>query len=241
MSDEKALVRKEQFTALTKDRERVSKVIAANLANAPDASAFSLPRIKTPSGGAQNWSVPTAQGEDNVKHLDCIILAHQPCRGYWPGEFKGGEPPQCSSPDGVTGFGDPGGNCRSCPHAQWGSAANGRGQACKSMWRVFVLRKDAILPYCLTLPPTSIRPFTTYMTTLSLSGLPYFGVITRIGLEKAQNPDGITYGQATFQQVGELGEEDEARIEKYSEMLGPHLSIPVQAEDYADEDGELDL
>lgn len=241
MSEQTALVKKDSFTALTKDRERVKKVIAANLGNVPDASAFSLPRIKTPSGGGQTWNIPTAQGEESAKRLDCIILAHQPCRGYWPGEFKGGEPPRCSSPDGATGFGDPGGSCRSCPYAQWESAANGRGQACKAMWRLFILREGAILPYTLTLSPTSIRPFTSYMTTLSLSGLPYFGVITRIGLEKAQNPDGITYAQATFQQVGELGEDDEGRVEEYSEMVEPYLSIPVQAEEYAGEGGAVDL
>jgi hypothetical protein len=240
MSEQTALVKKDSFTALTKDRERVKKVIAANLGNVPDASAFSLPRIKTPSGGTQSWNIPTAQGEDNAKHLDCIILAHQPCRGYWPGEFKGGEPPQCSSPDGVTGFGDPGGSCRSCPYAQWESAASGRGQACKAMWRLFILREGAILPYLLTLSPTSLKPFQTYMTTLAFTATPYYLAITRIGLDKAKNADGIDYSVATFQQVGELGEEDEARIEEYAQLIEPYLTAPVGAEEYAGEDGGIE-
>ena len=111
---EQALVKKEQFVALGGDRERVRKVLEANLAGMTDASAFSLPRIRMPSRGAQSWELPTAQGEETLPQIDCIILAHQPCRGYWPGDFRGNEPPQCSSPDGVTGYGDPGGSCRSC-------------------------------------------------------------------------------------------------------------------------------
>jgi hypothetical protein len=109
------------------------------------------------------------------------------------------------------------------------------------MWRLFILREDAILPYTLTLSPTSIRPFTTYMTTLSLSGLPYFGVVTRIGLDKAKNADGIGYSVATFQQVGELDEDDEGRVEEYAEMIQPYLTTPVQAEEYAGDDGGVDL
>ena len=104
---ETALVKKEEFVALAKDQERVKKVLQANLGNMTDASAFSLPRIKMPSSGAQVWSVPTAQGEETVRQLDCIILTHQPCRGYWPGDFRGNEPPACSSPDGVTVLGGP--------------------------------------------------------------------------------------------------------------------------------------
>lgn len=240
MSDEKALVKKEQFTALTSNRERVKKVIEANLGAVPDASAFSLPRIKTPSGGGQSWTLPTARGEETVPHIDCIILAHQPCRGYWPGEFKGGEPPQCSSPDGVTGFGDPGGSCRSCPMAQWESAQSGRGQACKAMWRLFVLRTGAILPYLLTLSPTSLKAFQTYMTTLAFTATPYYLAITRIGLDKAKNADGIDYSVATFRQVGELGEEDEARIEEYAGLIQPYLTTPVGAEEYVGEDGGIE-
>jgi len=238
---EKALVKKEGFVALAKDQERVKKVLQANLAGMTDASAFTLPRIKMPTSGAQVWTVPTAQGEETVKHVDCIILAHQPCRGYWPGEFRGNEPPRCSSPDGVTGYGDPGGSCRACPLAQWESAQDGRGQACKAMWRLFVLRQGAILPYLLTLAPTSIKPFQVYMTTLSFTATPYYRAISRISLEKARSANGIDYSKAAFRQVGELSDKDEARIEEYAEMIQPYLTTPVQAEEYANGDGAVDL
>lgn len=240
MSEETALVKKEKFVALAGNRERVTKVLQANLASMPDASAFSLPRIRMPSSGSQAWAVPTAQGEESTDHIDCIILAHQPCRGYWPGEFRGNEPPRCSSPDGIVGYGDPGGECRSCPLAQWESAQNGRGQACKAMWRLFILREGAILPYLLTLPPTSLKAFQTYMTTLAFTATPYYLAITRVGLDKAQNAEGIAYSVATFQQVGELTEEDEARIEEYAELIGPYLTAPVAAEEYTGEDGGIE-
>jgi len=236
-----ALVKTQEFVALAQNRERIEKVLKANLGSATDLSAAALQRIRMPAGGALAWTIPTAGGEESAPQLDCVIVAHQPCRAYWPGEFSGASvPPECSSPDGVAGFGEPGGTCRTCPHAQWESADSGRGQACKAGWRLFILRPSAILPHALTLSPTSLRPFQAYMTSLTSAALPYYLAITRIALAKAHSAGGIAYSVATFQKVGEMDEADEGRIEQYAQMVAPFLASPVGAEDYAQEDGGIE-
>jgi hypothetical protein len=90
--------------------------------------------------------------------------------------------------------------CTVCPNNQFGSAGNGK--ACKNtrLLAVKALGKDEI--YVLSVPPTSIKYFDTYVQTLAgKHRLPPVGVLTKISLDKSS-----TFAAPRFEVVRPLDE-----------------------------------
>ena len=190
-----------------------------------------FPQVKIPSGGALAFEVPGDDPEnpDTVKELEGVILDHYPVNAYWPAQYSGEHnPPACSSMDGKVGqavsdapvdWAGSNRDCSTCPFNQWGSAQDGRGKACKNMHRVYLLREGEIFPILLTLPPTSIPHFKTYIARLSSKLKRYYGVITKIKLKKAQNKGGITYSEAVFGKAADLTPEEVKAMKVLSTQL----------------------
>jgi hypothetical protein len=181
-------------------------------------------RIKIPAGGGTAWTLQTLDGEKFEKELTGILVGWRDTRAYWKVPMEqsdGNAPPNCSSIDARTGIGEPGGDCRRCQFAQFGTGANGEGQACKQVRQLFLLRQENVLPEIVNLPPSSLTPVREYFRRLSARALPCYSVITRIGLEKAQNPRGITYSKATFTAGEQLSPDQVERA--YAAMLKPFV------------------
>jgi len=76
------------------------------------------------------------EGTDvSYDELPCIIIDGKNSRAFYrtaydPKKAKGGDvaQPDCKSADGITGVGDPGGECKTCPMSQWG--ADGKPPPC---------------------------------------------------------------------------------------------------------------
>src|SRR3990167_6865431 len=125
-----------------------------------------LSGVKSPPSGASFWEVPSVTGEaEAVKEVEGVVVFKQLMRGYWESAEVTNTPPTCSSNDGVEPKPGPGRQaaiCTACPHSQWGSGKEGRGQACKQRLAVFFLRENEEIPTLLSLPPTAIKPFGAY-------------------------------------------------------------------------------
>ncbi len=202
---------------------------------------FDFDRIKIPAGGGLAFNVTTLEGETAEKTITGVIALARDSRAYWkvPLDLSGGNtPPDCHSNDGLVGIATTpqghGGECAKCALAQFGSdPKSGRGQACKAIRQLFILRGDSLLPVVLALPPTSLKPAKQYMLRLAGQGVPYWSVLTKIGLEQAQNAGGIKYSRATFVFAGMLTEEQRAKAKQYSDMLKPLVTrMIVDAKDY---------
>lgn len=223
--------------------EMVQAAICENV-GAGGITEFDFDRIKIPAGGGLAFNVTTLEGETAEKSIIGVIVLARDSRAYWkvPLEQSGGStPPDCQSNDGFVGIGSPGGDCAKCPLAQFGSdtkvvngaTVQGRGQACKAIRQLFILRGDSLLPVVLALPPTSLKAAKQYMLRLAGQGVPYWAVVTKIGLEQAQNAGGIKYSRATFAFAGMLGEEQRAKAKQYCDMLKPLVSrMIIDAKDY---------
>lgn len=233
-------------TALAK-KEEVGFLILENPGAAIEAlrsnlegealSPMDLDRVVIPAGGGTTWAVPTLDGEDVTQTIVGVIVGVQNCRAYWAQDFGGaGTPPDCVSEDNAVGVGNPGGRCQVCPFAEFGSDSRGKGQACKQIKRLFLLRPESMLPLVVTLPPTSIRPATRYLLRLAGGGLKYQAVVTKITLEKDKNTDGIAYSKAVFALAGKLDPAQASAMEDYTRSLGPLLKRPVTAADYPAQD-----
>jgi len=230
-----ALAKLDKYAALTTPAEEVSRVLQANLGIGGSVDPGAMPCIKMPTGGAQQYVMPDGTTQET---FDCIVVAWHDCRAYWPGEFQGSQPPQCVSGDGLTGIGDPGGECRPCPYRAFGSRGpSEKRQACKAQRRMFLVMGDRLLPVIFRLPPTSLKPCAVYFHELASFGVAYYDCITRFGLTKASNAAGIEYSVATFNEVGRLSPEVIARVQEYARNIAPLKGTPISHDDFENEKG----
>ena len=234
MAKELAVKETAQFMVLENAKGAI-EALKSNL-EGENLSPMDLDRVSVPAGGGVSWCIPTLAGDENTPEIVGVIVAVQNCRAMWQGDFTGGgDPPDCSSDDGITGMGDPGGNCKLCPLAQFGSDNREKGQKCKSIKRLFLLRPASMLPLVVNLPPTSIRPATRDLLRLAGVGLKYQVAVTRITLEKTKNSEGIAYSVASFALVARLDPGQSKDMEDYAKCMGPLLRRPMVAEDFSHE------
>jgi hypothetical protein len=209
----------------------IRDAVAANLGDS-GMSATDFERIKIPAGGGTAWTLQTLDGEEMVKELTGIIVAWRDTRAYWSVPLEqsdGNMPPDCYSLDARTGTGKPGGDCHKCLFAQFGSDPKGEGQACKLVRQLFFVREENLLPEIVSLPASSVKPARQYFMRLASKAVPCYSLITKIGLEKTKNPQGIVYSRATFTSGGRLSAEQAARIKEYAAMLKPLLESAPSA------------
>lgn len=202
--------------------------VEANLADGEEVDEFSLPRVKIPAGGGVTWEIPTLNGIEPAKTLEGIVVHFKLTRAYWPDKDLTGSPPQCKSNDARVGIGDPGGSCKTCPLAQFGSAIEGDGQACsqKEIW--FLLRPESFLPVVLALPATSLRPAKDYrFGQLGSAGVRLSSVVTKITLQGGQTDSrGNKYSIAVPQLGGMLEPQEADQAQAYaSAMRGTFDSV----------------
>lgn len=191
-----------------------------------------MDRVGMPAGGGLQWEIPTLNGEESAKSIEGVIVAHKLIRLYWSKDIDeggAGNPPDCFSHDSHEGVGTPGGQCHRCLLAQWGSAKNGegRGQACKLVRQLFVMRQGDILPIAVNLPPSSLQAAKQYLLKLALRGRKFHSVITKFTLERDSNTDGITYSKVKLRPGGLLGAEDAAFFEKLNAEIKALVSQVV--------------
>lgn len=208
-------------------------------------SVFDLDRVRIPAGGGITWEVPSLEGPEAVKTIDGIIVHWREPRAYWRESFSttgGGTPPDCSSDDGLFGVGDPGGACARCPNAVFGSAVDdkgeaAKGQACKQMRLLFMLRQGDLLPLAMFLPPTSITPLRQYFMRLTSKGRPYYSVVTRLALDQKTSGGNIKYSVARPEVAALLDAVDVEKVKTYGASIRDTLDAVV----VTDEDRESTL
>lgn len=219
MTTQLAVIDNEKYAVLQPGSE-AAELVRANAAG-EEIGVGDLDRIRVPAGGATNWSVPTIEGEKSEKFLEGIILHVGRRRAYWANPNPTGDPPDCRSNDCISGIGEPGGDCASCPLNEFGSArradgTTGRGKGCKETALLFMLRPGNHLPEVVVVPPGSLKTVKQYRLKLPV---PYFGALTRLKLTKAQNKDGIGYAQIVPEFAGALSAEQTRQVKEYADTL----------------------
>ena len=230
--NDEGLIKTERFLVLSTDVD-IRAILRANIGSG-GVRAVDLDRVKMPTAGGGTWTVPTLEGDQQEKDLAGLIVGWQDVRAYWVEVFTGSQPPDCASLDCMTGIGEPGRACKTCPYAAFGSAKGGTGpgQACNEIRRLLILQEGAVLPMMLSLPPTSLKAVRKYFVRLASAQIPYYGAVARIGLEKTQSASGMPYSRATFTVARLLTPEEAGRTEGYVRSLAGALTAQVGAEDY---------
>lgn len=157
-----------------------------------DGIRLTFPRAKISGGGTTLFELPSddASKPEHVDKLEGVILFHHSVNGYWTGEITDEDnAPLCTSMDGKTGYGDPGGPCADCSLNRFGSSEDGRGKACKNQRYLYLLRDGDYMPLELHLPPTSLRAFSKFMNAAFLyRNRPSYGSVVELSLHREEKP-----------------------------------------------------
>lgn len=229
MADDELALR-EEWAIFQSDPDGIREVFEANMGY-DGISAQDLDIVTFPSGGMTKWAIPTLGDEQVEDFIDGIIVHHHLARAYWSeslDEGGGGQPPDCRSPNGKVGIGDPGGKCAACPLSEWGE--DQEPPECREMKLVYFVTEDDLFPLVLRVPRTSVQIFKKYLLRAARKGVPYWGVVTRFGLEHTKNADGVEYAQLTCSSVKTLNEEDREEAKTRAEMFSNLLSTDEVAE-----------
>jgi hypothetical protein len=215
------MTNKETSYAIMTMETDIMTIMADNLGG-EQITALDLDRVSTPAGGGTSWTIPTLEGDTEVKELEGIIVYTSVQRVYWADAFTGGgAPPDCYSEDSVHGAGNPGGNCTKCPLSQFGSGENGKSQACQMRRLIFLIQPDNLLPLVVSVPPSSLKEAKNYLMRLASKGLTSYSMVSRLTLEKDKNADGIAYSKIKFASSGPAPSPD--KIQAYVAGIRPHL------------------
>jgi hypothetical protein len=220
----------------TASTDMISEAISANVVSG-ELSELVLPRIKISGGAKPRWIVPSLEEDEQMlDELTGVVVYARDTRVYYREEMAEGstsQPPNCMSLDCITGSGDPGGSCKQCPLSKYGSAAKGKGQACKLVRQLFFIFGDQALPVIVSLPPTSIKPCRLFFLKLATRGMPYYRALITIGIESAQNAAGYRFGRATFRFVRQLQAKEASRAMEYYTLcrnLAQHVGTGLDPE-----------
>ena len=193
-------------------------IIRENLKNQPlSLQLFDV--VKSPSGGATVFSVPSLTGEEAEKELTGIILDYTTPRAYWdtPDPVEG-TPPVCMSQNSIVS--SDGKACFSCPYNDFGSKdGESNAKACKESVLLFLLRPGNVLPLLVRVPVTSKPRFLKYTARLAGNLVPVNSVVTKISLEKATSKAGKPYALFNFEAVSILSPQEAEHAKAYARQF----------------------
>lgn len=186
---------------------------------------LSFQRVKIPGGGSLQFELPGDDPEnpDYAKTIEGVIVYSHQASAYWPegSEYDDSVTPLCSSVDGITGCGTPGGACAVCELNQYGTGTDSKGnpskgKACKNMRHLYILRDREYMPILLALPPTSLRPYSDFVNASFVTRRrPAYASVVQIGLKRVENGSNL-YSIATFRKLYDFTGEQLAQIKAYT-------------------------
>lgn len=234
----------DQFLALSYTPDELRELIRDNLGDG-SFNVNSVERVRVPSGGARSWEVTDLDSKSGVAstpEIHGIIIYWHATRTFYRAAYSGeNNPPDCSSPDGVQGYGDPGVLCDTCPFSKWGSdIKGGRGQACRLQRVLYVLRPNELIPVAVQLPPTSLQPASVYFQRLMSRGIKHHEVSTRISLESVDKPPTPKYSRAAFAVGDRLTPDQIAVVRQMRDSLIPFLTVRRTETVETSEDDQLE-
>lgn len=163
-------------------------------------------------GTIPRWKVNKERGlfyhsltEEEKRVLIINPLLSKAVRALWNNE----DLPICSSQNceaGVERETQEEKSCLSCVNAQFGSASQGKGQACKQSFLVMAVKKESLEPFIIAIPPTSLKLVGEYFQKLAAQKTRPREVYAELRLKEAAS-SGFKYQLITWD-VGEKIEAD---------------------------------
>jgi hypothetical protein len=176
-------------------------------------------QIPQPADGTLHFAVVTPAGEEHPQTLTGVLLQTQLRRAHWIKPFSGkGVKPDCSSSDGKTGVGTPGGSCSVCPLATFGD--DGSAPKCSETIDLVYVGLTEQLPSVLKVHKMSIEAVARYRQLLLNYGLGLHSVVTELGLAPAQYQNGFKYTKLALSTVRLLSPTEHAHMVEIAAIYG---------------------
>ena len=215
----------ENYLAIKTGVDEIQELIEENMGD-DGLAPHELDKAGNPSGKSIKWTIPSVEGDDELtSEITGVIIYNKFTRNRWEKPFGKGEPnarPVCSSIDGKIGAGDPGGVCKLCPYAQFGSGDN-NSQACKKSRLLFVLRETELLPLLVVVTPGNLKFAKKYFRRLLSRQISPTQVISRMSLSPGKSASNFDYAIIDIAIAGRLDDETAEKMKQYSEYLKPWL------------------
>jgi hypothetical protein len=164
-------------------------------------------------------------GSTALKEAPVVPLQMWKTRAYF-GTGTIGDPPVCTSPDAVTGFGAPGGDCTRCPHANWQ-----QGGRCQLRYNYMMLLlgdgtdPDNELPRGVMMHGTSAKVASRLNTLLLGSKFVWSNVLT-LSSKTETNPKG-QYKVWDVRKERDATPEEQMIAFKWYKILGAAASVTI--------------
>ena len=129
-----------------------------------------LPLLKVPSGGGTFFTKKIGDEKKPVEIVKGVIIDHFPTRTRFKpkdGDKITKEPPLCTSRGGITGSGDPGGECDKCQYAKF---VKGVKTQCQMRREIYIMEEGEVIPTLLNMPSGSLKAFNMFMSWLIVQG-----------------------------------------------------------------------
>lgn len=214
-------------------KEEFEKACVEDMARTVEGVIPELPLIKILHAGTLAFNVPSDQSEEGeiVKTFEGVIFDQHNTNAFWIKSFKetgGGIPPDCQSPDGITGINRETGEitkCKTCPKNAFQPMMDDKGETvqrkpCKNMKRLFVMLPGDELPSSLVLSPKNIKPADKFFSVLMKMGTPMTWWRVEFSLKKATSRKGIEYSEISFKPTEKIPAKE---YWKNKEFLDAHL------------------
>lgn len=225
-----AVIKPGGFLALNHEPQELLEAFRVNLGG-DRLSLFDLDKATVPGPGGKRWRVTHADGTtSDPEALTGVIVGISNSRAYYVNEYTGGGvAPDCSSYDGgITGVGNPGGTCRDCPLARFGTARNGgAGTACAEIKHLLLLPENTVLPMLVVVPSVSLQFVKGYMSSLANMLIKQHAVVTElvIGTTNTQARKDVVCIKA--RRVGSLDPAEAQCAEAYRKALDGLIASPT--------------
>ena len=201
------------------------------LAEDMDGITVYFTRAKIPGGGVTQFELPSdddSTGTYVPKLVGVILHSHDQCTLWEEGKTKEESTILCSSVDGKTGIGTPGGACATCAMNTYGSSVKGAGKACKNSRVLYLLRSGDYLPMQLNLPPTSIGAFKEfYRKAFAIRQRPAYASLVEISLKKESNGK-EEYSVAVFRRLGDFSGEKLQEVKAYANTFKEQIKVMLE-------------
>lgn len=202
-------------------------------------------RAKVATGGGKSFEIETGNEDTDTStpKLSGVIIHSHKCNARFD-EDSVGEPPVCTSMDGVVGTDAETGemrSCKDCPYNQYGSSEKGSGKACKNMIRLYMMTEGTPIPLVISLPPTSIKPWQNYrLGVLAPAKLKPSEVVTELSLTPQVSKAGIKYSIVKPRLVGKLSESEAEMARFFASGFTPRVEITADDYNKSDEKENVD-
>lgn len=212
---------------LAVDMQELPDLIVSNVGE-QGISVDHLERIANPKAGATKFSIPTLEGEPReTDEIEGVIVFHKLSRARWDGKYKPGntEPPLCTSKNGFTGEGDPGGKCKECPYSKFTEDKDGEAvkPECRVVKQIFIRFPNELLPTVLNVTAINIQNADSYLFKLLNKNRKFNSVVTKIHLTADVSKGGFDYAKTNFSATALLSSEQAKEMNEYTEMIKPML------------------